>query len=113
MANCIRQASKIRPFVEWTKVYVHLCLPYSKIYKHLNLDIDAPILLILAQISPTVEDIIEAALDATKALGEIHNMAHTSSASCELSYPAPGNIIDSMYGDVGSLYMVSKHKARP
>ncbi|KAG9082605.1 putative metallocarboxypeptidase ecm14, partial [Ceratobasidium sp. 370] len=92
IANYIRRTPKIRAFVDLRSYGQKLMYPYS-----FSCD----------QIPPHAEDIIEAALGATKALRETHNVPYTSGASCELLYPAPGNIIDWMYGDAKVKYSYS------
>ncbi|KAG8699888.1 putative metallocarboxypeptidase ecm14 [Ceratobasidium sp. 394] len=92
IANYIRRTLKIRAFIDLRSYGQKLMYPYS-----FSCD----------QIPPHAEDIIEAALGATKALRETHNVAYTSGASCELLYPAPGNIIDWMYGAAKVKYSYS------
>ncbi|KAG8735723.1 putative metallocarboxypeptidase ecm14 [Ceratobasidium sp. 414] len=92
IANYIRRTPKIRAFVDLRSYGQKLMYPYS-----FSCD----------QIPPHAEDIIEAALGATKSLRETHNVPYTSGASCELLYPAPGNIIDWMYGDAKVKYSYS------
>ncbi|KAG8702810.1 putative metallocarboxypeptidase ecm14 [Ceratobasidium sp. 395] len=92
IANYIRRTPKIRAFIDLRSYGQKLMYPYS-----FSCD----------QVPPHAEDIIEAALGATKALREKHGAAYTSGASCELLYPAPGNIIDWMYGDAKVKYSYS------
>ncbi|CAE7212264.1 unnamed protein product [Rhizoctonia solani] len=84
IANYIRRTPKIRAFLDLRSYGQQLMYPYSYSCE---------------QVAPHAEDIIEAALGATKALRETHGIPYTSGASCELLYPAPGNIIDWMYED--------------
>ncbi|QRW02685.1 extracellular matrix protein 14 [Ceratobasidium sp. AG-Ba] len=92
IANYIRRTPKIQAFIDLRSYGQKLMYPYSY-----ACDV----------VPPHAEDIIEAALGATKALRERHNTPYTSGASCELLYPAPGNIIDWMYGDAKVKYSYS------
>ncbi|KAH7335603.1 hypothetical protein B0J17DRAFT_670765 [Rhizoctonia solani] len=92
IANYIRRTPKIRAFLDLRSYGQQLMYPYSYSCE---------------QVAPHAEDLIEAALGATKALRETHGIPYTSGASCELLYPAPGNIIDWMYGDANVKYSYS------
>lgn len=92
IANYIRRTPKIRAFLDLRSYGQQLMYPYSYSCEH---------------VPPHAEDLIEAALGATKALRETHNVPYTSGASCELLYPAPGNIIDWMYGESKVKYSYS------
>lgn len=92
IANYIRRTPKIQAFVDLRSYGQKLMYPYSYSCE---------------QVPPHAEDIIEAALGATKALRERHNVPYTSGASCELLYPAPGNIIDWTYGESKVKYSYS------
>ncbi|KEP50926.1 peptidase M14 carboxypeptidase family A/B-like protein [Rhizoctonia solani 123E] len=92
IANYIRRTPKIRAFLDLRSYGQQLMYPYSYSCE---------------QVAPHAEDLIEAALGATKALRETHGIPYTSGASCELLYPAPGNIIDWMYEDAKVKYSYS------
>ncbi|KAF8677525.1 hypothetical protein RHS04_06041 [Rhizoctonia solani] len=92
IANYIRRTPKIRGFLDLRSYGQQLMYPYSYSCEH---------------VAPHAENLIEAALGATKALRETHGIPYTSGASCELLYPAPGNIIDWTYGDAGIKYSYS------
>ena len=92
IANYIRRTPKIRAFIDLRSYGQQLMYPYSYSCE---------------RVPPHAEDLIEAALGATKALRQTHNVPYTSGASCELLYPAPGNIIDWMYGESKVKYSYS------
>ncbi|KAB5593906.1 Peptidase M14, carboxypeptidase A domain containing protein [Ceratobasidium theobromae] len=92
IANYIRRTPEIRAFLDLRSYGQMLMYPYSYT---------------CGSVPPHAEDIIEAALGATKALREKHGMHYTSGASCELLYPAPGNIIDWMYADANVIFSYS------
>ncbi|KAF8757986.1 hypothetical protein RHS01_03523 [Rhizoctonia solani] len=93
IANYIRRTPKIRGFLDYAVMDNSVLMyPYSYSCEH---------------VAPHAENLIEAALGATKALRETHGIPYTSGASCELLYPAPGNIIDWTYGDAGIKYSYS------
>ncbi|CAE6462383.1 unnamed protein product [Rhizoctonia solani] len=92
IANYISRTPKIRGFLDLRSYGQQLMYPYSYSCEH---------------VAPHAENLIEAALGATKALRETHGVPYTSGASCELLYPAPGNIIDWMYGEAGVKYSYS------
>ncbi|CUA68313.1 extracellular matrix protein 14 [Rhizoctonia solani] len=92
IANYIRRTPKIRAFLDLRSYGQQLMYPYSYSCE---------------QVAPHAENLIEAAIGATKALRETHGVPYTSGASCELLYPAPGNIIDWMYEDAKVKYSYS------
>ncbi|CAE6443909.1 unnamed protein product [Rhizoctonia solani] len=92
IANYIRRTPKIRGFLDLRSYGQQLMYPYSYSCEH---------------VAPHAENLIEAAIGATKALRETHGVPYTSGASCELLYPAPGNIIDWTYEEAGVKYSYS------
>lgn len=89
IANYIRRTPEIRAFLD-LRSYGQMCMSRglfklgSKLMWGLVM---YPYSYTCGSVPPHAEDIIEAALGATKALREKHGMHYTSGASCELLYP--------------------------
>ncbi|KAH8110918.1 hypothetical protein DFH11DRAFT_727843 [Phellopilus nigrolimitatus] len=58
---------------------------------------------------PDAEDLFEAALGAAHAVRKKHGTIYTTGSLCSTLYPAPGNILDWMYGTAGIKFAYAAH----
>lgn len=55
------------------------------------------------------EDQLEAAVGAAHAIRTVHGTSFTAGSLCQLTYKAPGNVVDHMYAEAGIKYSYAVH----
>ncbi|PAV18089.1 Zn-dependent exopeptidase [Pyrrhoderma noxium] len=94
IANYIQQTPGLNAFLDLRSYGQMLSYPYSY-----SCDF----------ISPDAEDQFEAALGMAHSITKKHGSVYTVGSLCSMLYPAPGNIVDWMYGTAGIKFSYAIH----